>query len=265
MTQNTATRFDFGDSAAYERFIGSWGRAAGAEFLAWLNAPPGAAWLEVGCGTGLFTELIVQTRSPSSVVAIDPARGQIDYANSKAVARRASFQIGDAQALVFEGATFDVVVSALVINFIPDRLRALNEMRRVARAGGIVAGYVWDFAPERSPSGPFRLGMRDVVAGVPALPGAEDSRLDALHVLFERAGLEQIVTRTIDVTVEFADFDEFWMAQTPGYAPTTRMVDGLPEPARARLRQAMRARLHTGPDGRVSYPARANAICARAP
>ena len=92
-------RFDFADSAAYERFVGSWGRAAGAEFLAWLDPPVHANWLDVGCGTGLFTELIVETRSPSAVVAIDPAQAQIEYAKHKPIAKAASFRVGDAQAL----------------------------------------------------------------------------------------------------------------------------------------------------------------------
>ena len=113
----------------------------------------GARWLDVGCGTGIFTELVLDTCSPAAVFAVDPAEAQIDHACRQPVAQRANFRVADALALPFPDATFDVVASALVINFIPDRPRALSEMRRVARAGGIVAGYVWDFAAELSPSG----------------------------------------------------------------------------------------------------------------
>ena len=260
MKTEFADQFDFADSAAYERFIGSWGRAAGVEFLSWLNPPVHSEWLDVGCGTGLFTELIVETRRPSVVVAIDQARAQIDYAKTKPVAKLASFRVGDAQALPFANGTFDVLASALVINFIPDRSRAVEEMRRVVRPGGIVAGYVWDFVPELSPSGPFRLAMKDALGHVPSLPGAEGSRQDALRSLFGSAGLRDIATRAIDVQVEFADFEAFWLAQTPSYAPTTRIIAALSERDRDRLMEFTRTRLQPSRNGTIRYAARANAI-----
>jgi ubiquinone/menaquinone biosynthesis C-methylase UbiE len=256
-------RFD--DSAAYERFVGRWGRAAGAIFLAWLALPRGADWLDIGCGTGLFTELIVETQFPATLSGIDAAAPQIEHARRKRVARHASFQVGDAQALPFRDASFDVVASALVINFIPNRPGAVREMRRVARARGVVAGYVWDFAEELSPSGPFRLGVREVLADLPALPGTEDSRLGALHSLFQLAGLEEIATTTIEVAVSFPDFDAFWLAQTPSYSPTTRLIAAMTPRERAKLIESVRARLPIRKDGTIEYPARANAVRGRVP
>jgi ubiquinone/menaquinone biosynthesis C-methylase UbiE len=261
----TDTPLSFDDSAAYERFVGSWGRAAGAIFLDWLAPPSGASWLDIGCGTGLFTELIIDTRSPATVFAIDQAAGQIDHARRKPVAQRANFQVGDAQALPFPGATFDVVASALVINFIANRPQALSEMRRVTRTHGVVAGYIWDFREELSPSGPFRVGMREVVADLPAVPGTEDSSLGALRSLFARAGLEEIATRTIEVTVSFPNFADFWLAQTPSYSPTTKMIAAMTTSERTKLTEAMRAQVPIRGDGRIEYRARANAIKARVP
>jgi ubiquinone/menaquinone biosynthesis C-methylase UbiE len=261
----TEVAHSFDDSAAYERFIGHWGRAAGAVFLDWVAPPTHAQWLDVGCGTGLFTELILDTRSPAAVFAIDHAKAQIDHARLKRAAQRADFRVADAQAIPFPGSTFDVVASALAMNFIPDRARALSEMRRVARPGGVVAGYVWDFAAELSPSGPFRLGMRQLVADLPGLPGTNDSRLEALVSLFEQGGLDEIATRSIDVTVSFPDFEDFWLAQTPSYSPTTKMIAAMTKMDQARLIEAVRARLPIRRDGRIEYPARANAIKARVP
>jgi ubiquinone/menaquinone biosynthesis C-methylase UbiE len=255
-----ATQLSFDDSAAYERFVGTWGRAAGSMFLQWLNPPKSADWLDVGCGTGLFTELIVKSCAPASVIGIDPAQAQIDYASRKPIAAHASFRTGDAQDLPLQDGTFDIVASALVINFIPDRRRAISEMSRVTRPGGLVGGYIWDFEAELSPSGPFRLALRDLVRDVPPLPGTEDSALAQLRSLFEHAGFVEIATTSFDVTVEFPDFDAFWTAQTPSYAPTTRIIDAMDERRRRQLRQAVRARVQPGENGLIRYSARANAV-----
>ena len=258
-----ALRFD--DSVAYERAMGRWSRAVGKVFLDWLASPADACWLDVGCGTGIFTELVLDACNPAAVFAVDPARAQIDHASRSPVSQRANFQVADAQTLPFPNATFDVVAAALVINFIPDRPRALSEMRRVARAGGIVAGYVWDFAAELGPSWPLRLGLRRIGADVPQMPGTMASSLGALHSLFERAGFEHIASRPIDVTVAFPDFDDFWQTQTPSYGPITPMIAAMTDSDRVRLSEAVRAGLPDCPNGVIDYCARANAIKARVP
>src|SRR6478609_9935717 len=98
MTQSTVY-FDHGE--AYERFMGRWSRAVGVVFLDWLAPIAGARWLDVGCGTGVFTQLILDTCAPSAVVAVDPMPSQLDHARLQPVAQRAEFQLADAQSLPF--------------------------------------------------------------------------------------------------------------------------------------------------------------------
>ena len=258
-----ALRFD--DSAAYERFMGRWSRAVAPVFLGWLGARPRATWLDVGCGTGVLAETLLELCAPTSVDAVDPAPAQLEAAARSNAAGRVAFQVADARRLPFPDASFDVVASALVLNFIPDRAPALAEMRRVARAGGQVAGYVWDFAEELSPSGPLRRAMRRFGLEVPGIPGTDASRLDALRSLFQGAGLERIETRTIDVCLAYTDFHDFWQAQTPGYAPTTKLIAAMKESDRLRLMHAVQAALPSGPNGSIEYCARANAVKARVP
>ncbi len=261
----TEAAHSFDDSAGYERFIGRWGRAAGAIFLEWVAPPADAVWLDVGCGTGLFTELVVETCAPRKMFAVDPAQAQIAFAGRKPVARRANFGIGDAQALPFRRCHIRHRRFRPGDQLHPRPPARAREMRRVARPGAAVAGYVWDFARELSPSGPFRLALRRMVADLPQLPGTHDSGLDALDALFRRAGFDAIATRSIDVTVEFPDFEAFWTAQTPSYSPTTRIIAAMSEDDRVRLVETVRAALPSGPDGRITYPARANAVKARVP
>jgi ubiquinone/menaquinone biosynthesis C-methylase UbiE len=255
----------FDDSAAYERFMGRWSRAVAPVFLAWLAVPSGGAWLDVGCGTGILAETLLEFCAPASVHAIDPALAQIAAAVQGPAAGRAQFQVADSQQLPFADASFDVVASALVINFIPDRPLAIAEMRRVARPGGVLAAYVWDFAEESSPSGPLRRAMRRFGVEVPAIPGTEASRVEALRALFATAGLERIETRTIDVCLAYRDFEDFWQAQTPGYAPTTKIIAAMNDRERMRLIRTIESSLPRGPGGVIEYCARANAIKARVP
>ncbi len=261
----TSPAHSFDDSTGYERLIGRWSRAVGSIFIEWLAPPANARWLEVGCGTGVFTELVVQKCDPASIDALDPEQTQIEHARRQPVAKRANFQVADAQTLPFDDASFDIVASALVINFIADKHRALSEMRRVARAGGVVAGYVWDFAMEHSPSGPFRNAMRAFGIDVAALPGADESTLPALHALFKQAGLIDITTRAIDVSLPYTGFDDFWQAQTTRYSPTTKLIDAMTHSERERLMQSLRDAVPSRADGTIEYFARANAIMARAP
>src|SRR5436190_20221478 len=100
------TAINFSDGAAYERFMGRWSRAVGTIFLDWVAPSPGARWLDVGCGTGAFTELVLDTRSPSAVTAVDPSPAQIDYVRRQPLAQRADFRVADAQALPFPDRAF---------------------------------------------------------------------------------------------------------------------------------------------------------------
>lgn len=260
---DAATHFD--DGAAYERFMGRWSRAVGAVFLDWLAPAARVRWLDVGCGTGALTELVLDTCEPSAVTAIDPAEGQIAYVRRQPIAQQAEFRTADAQALPFPDASFDIVASAFVINFIPDRPRALAEMHRVARPRGMVAGNVWDFAGERGPNWPLRLAMRKIGVEVRQPAGAADTTLAALNALFASAGLDEIATRAIEHSVDFPSFDDFWRSQTPPLHPMTKTIAALPDAARARLVELVRAELPERPDGSVAYTAWAHAIKARVP
>jgi len=257
--------FKFDDSAAYERAMGRWSRAVAPIFLQWLAPPASARWLDVGCGTGVLTHTLLELCSPAKATGVDPEAAQIASASRGAAAGRATFQVADARSLPFADASFDIAASALVLNFIAQQSQAMAEKRRVTRAGGIVAAYVWDFAEELSPSGPLRRAMRRFGVDVPTIPGTAESRVEALRTLFEQAALERIETRTIEVCLAYRDFEDFWQAQTPSYSPTTKIIASMTESERTRLMRDVRGELPMGPNGVIEYFARANAIKARVP
>lgn len=233
-------------------------------FLEWLAPPPRTSWLEVGCGTGAFTRLVCERCQPTAIVAIDPAATQIAYARRRLPKDTVAFHVGVAEALPSRHASYDIVVSALAINFMADRLGAVREMRRVVRVGGIIAGYVWDFAAERTPHTPLVRALQNLNIHVPPPPGGSECTVGALQSLFARAELAEIETTALDINVNFPDFGAFWSAQTPSFSPTTRLIARLEEAQRMRLRDLLQSELPVHPGGSITYRARANAVKARA-
>src|SRR5882762_3380080 len=130
-------RFD--DGASYEQMMGIWSRSAGEIFLDWLAPPLGLRWIDIGCGNGAFTELLVERCAPVEVQGIDPSEGQLAFARGRPATRLAAFHQGDSMALPYPADRFDAAIMALVIVFVPDPTKGIDEMVRVVRPGGTVA------------------------------------------------------------------------------------------------------------------------------
>jgi ubiquinone/menaquinone biosynthesis C-methylase UbiE len=253
-------RFD--DGAAYERAMGNWSRRAGNIFLDWLAAPPGLKWIDIGCGNGAFTELIVERCAPTKVEGIDPSEGQLAFAHKRPAARVAKFSRGDAMSLPFPTDTFDAATMALVISFVPDPIKGVAEMVRVVRPGGTVAAYVWDMLGGGYPWEPIRIEMRAMGLSVlnPSSPGA--SRIEALRDLWTRTGLDAVETREITVQRAFDDFEDFWT--TSLLASSAQPIFAAMAPSDIELLKArVRARLPADATGSITYSARANAVKGR--
>jgi len=251
---------------AYEPYVARWSRLVARQFIHWLAIPAGGSWLDVGCGTGALSELILAQATPAKVHGLDPSAGFVEYARSRVTDARARFAVADARDTGLEDAIFDAVVAGLVINFVPQPEKAISEMRRVARPGGVVAAYVWDYA------GMMQL-MRHFWNAAAALdPGAreldEGRRFpvcapEALQELFAHAGLHDVQTRAVDIVTHFRDFDDYWTPFLGGQAPAPGYAMSLPEEGRARLRERIRDSLPFGIDGSIPLVARAWAVRGR--
>jgi len=254
----------FEDGAAYERYMGKWSQLAGETFLEWLAPEPGLRWLDVGCGNGAFTEMLVERCSPVSVQGIDPSQEQLAFARMRPAARVAQFHQGDAMALPFPDNTFDAAVMPLVIFFVPDPAQGVFEMARAVCPGGTVAAYAWDMAGGDFPYEALQVEMRGMGIAVPAPPSPGASRMDAMRELWNGAGLEAVETREIAVERTFADFDDYWTTVLLGPSVGPSLAAMASEEI-ALLKARMRARLPADSTGRITYSARANAVKGRAP
>lgn len=253
-------RFD--DGAAYERLMGIWSQKVGKIFLDWLAPAAGQRWIDVGCGNGAFTELLIERCAPSEIRGIDPSEGQLAFARARLETKGGVFTQGNAMDLPFDSNLFDIAVMALVIHFVPNPAKGVVEMARVVRPGGTVTAYVWNHGD--SPLAPVEAEMRAMGIAPLVRPGDDAQRMETLRALWTDTGLEAVETQTIAVTREFDDFADFWHATT-GTGALTPVLATLDPTAIAQLQARMRARLPADATGRIAYVSRANTIKGRVP
>ena len=243
----------------YEHYMGRWSRQIAERFVEWLGPPENSDWLEVGCGTGALTKTVLAQCSPCSILAIDQSAEFVSHAKSAINDGRIRFETADAQQLPAGDGTVDVAASALVLNFIPDKAKALREMQRTLRPGGILAFYVWDY-----PGG--GVGFIDAFWKAAAELDSRAAELDesrrfpfctrdGLVAICRNAGLRSPEIAPIEIKTEFTDFEAFWHPFTLGAGPAPGYCMSLTGSDREKLKSRLAETL--GTDRAIVLPARA--------
>jgi len=253
----------FADGAAYEQYVGRWSRPVGSMFIDWLARPPGLNWVDVGCGTGALTETVLTRANPASVVGVEPSEAFLGLAQARIDDVRADFRTGDAQSLPVASGAADIAVSGLVLNFVPDQQRMVEEMRRVVGANGTIAAYVWDY------SGEMQLMRHFWDAAIALFPNAaahDEGRLfpicerEPLAKLFRASGLSAVETCALDTPTVFRDFEDYWSPFLRGQGPAGAYCVALADDDQERLRARLERTLPMNADGSISLIARAWAV-----
>jgi SAM-dependent methyltransferase len=242
------------NTASYEAYMGRWSRPVAEAALAWLGLPPGLAWLDVGCGTGALTEVILEAADPREILGADPSGDFIATAGQIADPR-VRFAIGDARALPVPDDAYDVVVAGLVLHFVPDPQAAVVEMTRAAVTGGTVAAYVWDPTGEGQFTRPLWQAATTLDPAAAALdPGVQSPvcHPEPLAALFTSAGLQAVAVDALVTPFVFRDFDDFWQPHLlGGSSPAQRYVTSLSADQRTALRERLQAMLPIADDGSI--------------
>lgn len=241
----------FGDAQAYERFMGRWSARLAPRLLGALGMPEPGRVLDVGSGTGNLARAVAGRWPGCAVVGVDPSAAFVEAARERCadLAPRVRFEVGQAGDLPLDDDEVDAALALLVLNFVPDADRAVEQMRRVTRPGGVLAAAVWDYGG----------GMRmlrvlwDAAARLdPTVVGQDEAtmplgRPGGLAELWQRAGLADVVGGGLEVSTTFADLDDYWQPFLRGQGPAGAYVAGLPDAARAALRDEVAATLGPGP------------------
>ena len=247
---------------SYDHYMGRWSQMIAAKYLDWLKPSSDSDWLEIGCGTGALSKEILANCQPKSLFAIEPSEGFVTHAREIVSDARARFEVGGAEQIPLAADQIDVTTSALVLNFVPDKVAALNEMKRVTRPGGTISFYVWDY-----PSG--GIGFIDEFWKAAAQVDEEAAELDEgkrfpfctsdeLSKLCKKAGFENPQVEALEIDTEFATFDDFLHPFTLGAGPAPGYYVSLDQAHRDRLSNQLRQ--NVGSDEPVKLVARAWAV-----
>jgi trans-aconitate methyltransferase len=248
---------------AYEAFMGRWSRSLSRAFVEWLSPKPAADWLEIGCGTGALTSSLLEHCAPASVVACDPSAPFVEHAREALPDARVTFVVAGSDALPSREGGFDLIVSGLALNFLPNVGRALGAMRERLRAGGCVAAYVWDYQEGMEF---LRCFWEEAVASDPGAASLDEGRRfplcqpAELAAVFRAAGLTEVETEALQIATDFSDFADYWTPFLQGTGPAPSYVASLEAPSRERLRARLERRLTAAADGRIRLRARAWAV-----
>jgi SAM-dependent methyltransferase len=267
---NTSSTFAATDGDGYELVMGRWSKRLALSFLDFSGSLDGERVLDVGCGTGHLSRAIVERSIPNEVRAIDFAPTYIDYAKRRNQDPRIVFDVGDACAMQFADHTFDRALSLLVLHFVPQPDRAISEMRRVVKPGGVVAAAVWDVR------GGFVANRMFFDTAAALDPKASDLRAQnytrpmtkpgELARAWREAGLHDVVETMLSIRMEFISFEDYWAPYDGREGPVAQYVASLGKAERSRLIDAVRAAYLDGePDGPRSYAALAWAVKGLAP
>ncbi len=245
------------DACAYERSMGRWSRMLAEPFLDACALPRGARVLDAGCGTGALAEAIAARDASARIAGVDVSEAFVAAAQARVPG--GSFAVGDITWLGAADGAYDAALSLLVLQFVPDRAGALGELRRVTRAGGLVAAAMWDFIG----GFPFLRAFMDSVA---ALMPEEGEAFRArylgdsvgtpgrLGALFDAAGLRDVRECDIAIRQDFSDFADWWEPWELGQGIAGAFVVALDPARRAMVRDAARrAYLSGGADGQRSF------------
>jgi SAM-dependent methyltransferase len=231
---------------AYFRFIGQYSEPLATQFadLAGVDAG-GQRLLDVGCGPGALTAELVRRAGADAVSAVEPSASFVTAVRERLP--EVDVHQAPAEQLPFAPATFDATLAQLVVHFMADPVRGLQEMSRVTRPGGVVAACVWDHAGGRGPLAVFWSAVRELDPAADDESGLAGTREGDLARLFAQAGLSRIQATTLTVRARYDSFDQWWEPFTLGVGPAGAYVAALSPEDRAALRDQCRRLLPAAP------------------
>ncbi len=257
--------FNVNEAAGYEQLMGRWSQKLAPLFIDFAGLGDGETILDVGCGNGSLTFALAEGADLREIAAIDFSPVFVDSAMRRNTDPRIKIRQADACALPYGDGTFDRALAMLVLHFVPEADRAVAEMRRVVRSGGVVAAVVWDHLGGM----PSMRMMVDTVAALstggrqlrarycfqPMMQPGEMKRT------FVEGGFADVTETELMIRMDYRNFDDYWAPIAAGEGPLGQYMTRLDAAERAHTDAAVRDAYEAGhPDGPRSFATAAWAV-----
>jgi SAM-dependent methyltransferase len=250
----------FNNALGYEGYVGRWSRLVAAQFVQWLGVPASKDWFDLGAGTGILTQIILQQAAPRKVLGMDLSESYITLARENVIDQRVEFKVEDATSLTAKAPEYDVAVSGLMLNFLPDPQQTLRTMQQLVKPDGVVASYVWDYGGKMEMMRHF---WDAAIAIDPSAAQADAGKRfaicdpDHLYAAFVETGLHQVDLRPIDIPTRFKDFDDYWLPFLAAQGSISKYLTSLDEAGVSAITAKLREQLPIISDGSIELTARA--------
>jgi SAM-dependent methyltransferase len=256
----------YSNPAAYEQFMGRWSARLAPSFLRFVGLKDGQHMLDVGCGTGALGRAVISSGLDVRITGLDPVPAYLSFAREAVPDGRAEFYPGSVDSIPFPEHTFDAALGLLVLQDFVDPPRAVGEMVRVTRAGGVVATCMWDFRDGLPMLALFwqaaeTVAPETVFAQRRQNPPSGHAGLGDLERLWRSAGLSDVEAEMLEISMNFSSFDDYWEPFLGASTPTSTFAAALNRQTGGALARVLCDKLSSIRSGKpFALPARAWAV-----
>lgn len=249
----TNTKEQWDNTQGYDLYVGRWSKLISQDFVEWLNPKANLKWLEIGCGTGALTSIIVDKCSPAYLLAVDKSDSYLAKAKESIDSKNVSFSNVDLNTYPLNE-EFNHITSGLVLNFIPQIRELLLHLLNNLKSGGQLSAFVWDYGGHYQPMRHFWEAAKEVSQDAEKFDAGVKFDIctkGKLIQLFESLNLKEVQFTTMERIATFRNFDDYWLPIASAQGSVTEYISTLTESEKDSLKGCVKRRLPIAFNGEI--------------